>query len=70
MSVPSEYAFSMPISATFFPTSQCAAHRGGQRQLDLIGRNLAGQVMHGVELRDRLLVGAVVPSGVSGPWPT
>ena len=33
---------------------------GGQRQLDLSGRDLLGQVMHRVELRHRLLVGAVV----------
>ena len=33
---------------------------GGQRQLDLVGRDLFGQQMNGVELRDRLLVGVVV----------
>ena len=33
---------------------------GGERELDLIGRDLLRQVMHRVELRDRLLVGAVV----------
>ena len=41
-----------------------ARHVGrGQRQLDLSGRDLLRQVMHGVELRDRLLVGAVVAFG-------
>ncbi len=37
--------------------------RGGQRKADLFGRNLAGQVLDRVELRHRLLVGAVVTCG-------
>ena len=61
MSVPSGYAFSMPISATFLPDFAMRAHVGsGQRQLDLSGRNLLGQVMHRIELRHRLLVGVGV----------
>ena len=61
MSVPSEYAFSMPISATFFPDFAMRGDvGGGERELDLLRRDLLRQVMHRVELRDRLLVGAVV----------
>ena len=36
---------------------------GGQRELDLVGRDLLGQQVDGVELRDRLLVGVVVAFG-------
>ncbi len=36
---------------------------GGQRQLDLVGRDLLGQQVDRVELRDRLLVGVVVALG-------
>ena len=51
----------MPMSATFLPFRRDARHVGGrQGQLDLVGRDLLGQPMDGVELGDRLLVGLVV----------
>ena len=51
----------MPISATFLPDFAMRVHvGGGERELDLFRRDLLRQVMDRVELRDRLLVGAVV----------
>ena len=49
------------MSATFLPVRGNAAHvGGGERELNLVGRDLLGQSMDGVELLDRLLVGVGV----------
>ena len=46
----------MPMTATFLPLFAIARDvGGGQRELDLVRRDLLGQVMDRVELRDAAL---------------